>query len=109
MGKETCILPPFWCDYGYNIRVGDFFYANQGVMITDGAAVTFGDHVFVAPNCCFTTAEHAIDPDIRRTGVEIAKPIVIGNNVWIGAGATVLAGVTIGNNTVIGVGSVVTK
>ena len=96
MGKGTCILPPFWCDYGYNIRVGDSFYANHCMIITDGAAVTFGDHVFVAPNGCFTTAEHAIDPDIRRTGVEIiAEPIVIGNNVWIGAGATVLAGVTI--------------
>ena len=109
MGKEPCILPPFWCDYGYNIHVGDYFYANHGMIITDGTAVTFGDHVFVAPNCCFTTAEHAIDPDMRRAGVEIAKPIVIGNNVWIGAGTTVLAGVTIGDNTVIGAGSVVTR
>ena len=55
-------------------------------MITDGAKVTFGDHVFIAPNCCFTTAEHAIDAEQRNRGLEVAKPIQIGNNVWIGAG-----------------------
>ncbi len=71
--------------------------------------VKFGDNVFVAPNCCFTTAEHALDPEQRKAGVEIAKPITIGNNVWMGAGSTILAGVTIGDNSVIGAGSVVTK
>ncbi len=109
MGKETVITPPFWCDYGYNISVGDYFYSNHGMIITDGAKVTFGDNVFVAPNCCFTTAEHAIDPEMRKSGVEIAKPITIGNNVWIGAGSVILAGVEIGDNTVIGAGSVVTR
>lgn len=109
MGKEVIITPPFWCDYGYNIKVGDFFYSNHNMIITDGAKVTFGDNVFVAPNCCFTTAEHAIDPEMRKAGVEIAKPITIGNNVWIGAGSTILAGVEIGDNTVIGAGSVVKK
>lgn len=109
MGKQTVITPPFWCDYGYNITVGDYFYSNHNLVITDGAKVTFGDHVFIAPNCCFTTAEHAIDSEMRKRGVEIAKPITIGNNVWIGAGSTVLAGVTIGDNAVIGAGSVVTK
>lgn len=109
MGRETIITPPFWCDYGYNITVGDYFYSNHGMIITDGAKVTFGDNVFVAPNCCFTTAEHAIDPEMRKAGVEIAKPITVGNNVWIGAGSTILAGVEIGDNTVIGAGSVVTK
>ncbi len=79
------------------------------MIITDGAKVVFGDNVFVAPNCCFTTAEHAIDPEQRKAGIEIAKPITIGNNVWIGAGSTILAGVTIGENSVIGAGSVVTK
>lgn len=109
MGKEVFITPPFWCDYGYNISVGDYFYSNHGMIITDGAKVTFGDNVFVAPNCCFTTAEHAIDPEMRKAGVEVAKPITIGNNVWIGANSTILAGVVIGDNTVIGAGSVVTK
>lgn len=109
MGENVYITPPFWCDYGYNITVGDYFYSNHGMIITDGAKVTFGDNVFVAPNCCFTTAEHAIDPDMRKNGVEIAKPITVGNNVWIGAGAIILAGVEIGDNTVIGAGSVVTK
>lgn len=109
MGKQTVITPPFWCDYGYNITVGDYFYANHGLIITDGAKVSFGDHIFIAPNCCFTTAEHAIDPQLRKEGVEIAKPITVGNNVWIGAGAIILAGVEIGDNTVIGAGSVVTK
>lgn len=109
MGKDVIITPPFWCDYGYNIILGDNFYSNHNMIITDGAKVTFGDNVFIAPNCCFTTAEHAIDPEQRKAGIEIAKPITIGNNVWIGAGSTVLAGVTIGDNTVIGAGSVVKK
>lgn len=109
MGKDIIITPPFWCDYGYNISVGDNFYSNHGMIITDGAKVTFGDNVFVAPNCVFTTAEHAIDPEMRKAGVEVAKPITVGNNVWIGTGAIILAGVEIGDNTVIGAGSVVTK
>ncbi len=109
MGTEVIFTPPFWCDYGYNISVGDYFYSNHNLIITDGAEVTFGDNVFIAPNCCFTTAEHPIDPEQRKSGLEIAKPITIGNNVWIGAGSTILAGVNIGDNTVIGAGSVVTK
>lgn len=109
MGKDVIFTPPFWCDYGYNITVGDTFYANHNLVITDGAAVTFGDNVFIAPNCCFTTAEHPTDPEQRKAGLEIAKPITVGNNVWIGAGSVVLAGVTIGDNAVIGAGSVVTR
>lgn len=109
MGKEVIITPPFWCDYGYHIKVGNYFYSNHNLIITDGANVVFGDNVFIAPNCCFTTAEHAIDPEMRKSGIEIAKPITVGNNVWIGAGSTILAGVTIGDNSVIGAGSVVKK
>ena len=109
MGENVVITPPFWCDYGYNISVGNYFYSNHNLVITDGARVTFGDNVFIAPNCCFTTAEHPTDPEQRKAGLEIAKPITVGNNVWIGAGSTVLAGVTIGDNSVIGAGSVVTK
>ena len=102
-------MPPFWCDYGYHISVGDFFYGNHNLIITDGAPVTFGDHVFIGPNCCFSTAGHPLDVAQRNAGLEYAKPITIGNNVWIGAGVQVLPGVTIGDNAVIGAGSVVTK
>lgn len=109
VGESVVITPPFWCDYGYNIIVGDNFYSNHNLIITDGAKVTFGNNVFVAPNCCFTTAEHSIDPQLRKAGIEVAKPITIGNNVWIGAGAVILAGVEIGDNAVIGAGSVVKK
>ncbi|MCI5796821.1 MAG: sugar O-acetyltransferase [Ruminococcus sp.] len=108
-GKDAVFVAPFWCDYGYRISVGDRFYANHNLVIQDGGGVTFGDDVFIGPNCCFTTAEHAVDPSLRKQGIEIAKPISVGNNVWIGAGSTVLAGVTIGDNSVIGAGSVVTS
>ena len=109
MGSEVMFVPPFWCDYGYNIEVGDYFYANHNLVVQDGAGITFGDYVFIGPNCTITTAEHALDPEMRKDGIEIAKPVKIGSNVWIGAGSTILAGVTIGDNTVIGAGSVVTK
>lgn len=109
MGKETIITPPFWCDYGYNISVGDYFYANHNLVITDGAPVTFGNNVFIGPNVCFTTAEHPLDAEQRRRGLEIAAPITVGNDVWIGAGSVILAGATIGDGSVIGAGSVVKK
>ena len=109
MGKEVCINAPFWCDYGYNVEVGDYFFANRNCQMLDGAKITFGDHVFIAPNCLFTPAEHALDAEQRNAGLEVALPITVGNNVWIGGGVTVLGGVTIGDNVVIGAGSVVTK
>lgn len=109
LGKDAVFVPPFWCDYGYNIEVGDYFYANHNCIIQDGSRVSFGDHVFIAPNCTFTTAEHAIDPEMRKEGFEVSKPITVGNNVWIGAGSVILAGVTIGDNSVIAAGSVVNK
>lgn len=109
IGRAYLIEPPFYCDYGYNIEVGDNFYANHNCIILDEAKVVFGDNVFVAPNCGFYTAGHPFDVTQRNEGLEYAKPIVIGNNVWIGAHVVVLPGVTIGDNTVIGAGSVVTK
>lgn len=108
-GIETVILPPFWCDYGGNIRVGDYFFANHGLTILDGAPITFGDNVFIAPNCCFSAAGHPIDARQRAEGLEYAYPITVGNDVWFGAGVTVLPGVTIGSNVVIGAGSVVNR
>ena len=109
MGKNVIVNAPFWCDYGYNTSVGDYFFANRYCQILDGGKVTFGNHVFIAPNCLFTTAEHALDAQQRNAGLEVALSISIGNNVWIGAGTIVLGGVSIGDNTVIGAGSVVTK
>lgn len=103
------ILTPFWCDYGYHIELGKNFYANHNLIILDEAKVTFGDNVFIAPNCGFYTAGHPIDVPRRNQGLEYARPIDIGNNVWIGAGVHVCPGVTIGNNVVIGAGSVVTR
>lgn len=103
------IEQPFMCDYGSNIRIGDNFYSNHNLIILDSAKVTFGDNVFIGPNCGFYTAEHPLEAEQRNTGVEFAKPITVGNNVWIGGGVSVLAGVNIGNNVVIGAGSVVTK
>ncbi len=103
------ITAPFWCDYGYNIEIGENFYTNHNCVILDAAKVKFGDNVFIAPNCCFTTSGHALDVEQRKMGLEIAWPITVGNSVWIGAGVTVLPGVTIGDNSIIGAGSVVNK
>jgi len=103
------ILAPFQCDYGYNIEIGKNFFANHNTVILDGAKVTFGDNVFIAPNCGFYTAGHPIDFERRNKGLEFAYPITIGDNVWIGAGVHVMPGITIGSNVVIGGGSVVVK
>ncbi len=103
------ITAPFYCDYGFNITIGENFYTNHNVTILDGAKVTFGDNVFIAPNCVFSTAGHAIDSEQRAKGLEIARPITVGNNVWIGANVSVLPGVTIGSSSIIGAGSVVNK
>ena len=106
---DFTITAPFWCDYGYNITVGKNFYSNHNLVILDGAKVTFGDNVFVGPNCGFYTAGHPIDFERRNKGLEYAYPITIGSNVWFGAGVHVMPGVTIGDNAVIGAGSIVVK
>lgn len=108
-GENTVIEPNFFCDYGYNIVIGDNFYANHNLVILDCADIEFGNNVFIGPNCGFYAAEHPIDADLRNQGLEYAKPIKVGSNVWIGGGVTVIGGVTIGDNVVIGAGSVVTK
>ena len=108
-GNQFGITGPFYCDYGFNIEIGENFYANHNLVILDGAKVTFGDNVFVAPDCGFYTAGHPLDADRRNKGLEYAKPITVGNNVWFGGGVKVMPGVTIGDGAVIGGGSVVTK
>lgn len=106
---NAIVTAPFYCDYGFNISVGENFYTNYNCMILDGARVEIGDHVFIAPNCVLSTAGHAIDWRQRSQGLEIARPIKIGDHVWLGANDTVLPGVTIGDHTIIGAGSVVNK
>ena len=109
VNDDILIELPFHCDYGFNIRVGKNFYANFNLVILDEAPVTFGDNVFIAPNCGFYTAGHPIDATDRNKGLEYARPITVGSDVWIGAGVTVLPGVTIGDDCVIGAGSVVVR
>ena len=108
-GEHAHVTPPFWCDYGKNIRMGENFYANHGLVILDGAQVTFGNNVFIAPNCVFSTAGHPVDAERRNKGLEYALPITVGDDVWFGMGVLVCPGITIGSNVVIGAGSVVTK
>lgn len=106
---NVVVTAPFYCDYGVNISVDENFYTNHNVTILDGAKVTFGDNVFIAPDCMFSTAGHSIDTEQRNLGLEIALPITVGDNVWIGTNVSVLPGVTIGSNVVIGAGSVVNR
>ena len=108
--KESLLVESnFYCDYGYNISVGDNFYMNHNCVILDGAKVEFGDNVFIGPNCGFYTAGHPLNVSDRNKGLEYAKPIKVGNNVWFGGNVVVMPGVTIGDNVTIGAGSVVTK
>lgn len=108
-GKNVTVLPSFWCDYGYNVHIGENFFANHNCTMLDCAEIRFGNNVLIGPNCAFYTAAHPISVSERNLGLEYAKPITVGNNVWIGGSVTVLAGVTIGDNAIIGAGSVVTK
>lgn len=108
--KNNIIIEPnFFCDYGYNISAGENFYVNHNCVMLDCAPITFGDNVLIGPNCGFYTANHPIIAKERNKGTENAKPINIGNNVWIGGNVTILSGVCIGDNVVIGAGSVVVK
>lgn len=109
MGDKAFITPPFFCDYGWNIFIGKHFYCNTGCVILDSAPVHIGNHVMLAPNVQIYTATHALDPDERAALVEWAKPVRIGDKVWIGGNATICPGVSIGEGAVIGAGSVVTK
>lgn len=108
-GSRFYIEPPFRCDYGYNISLGQNFYANYNLTILDGAPVTIGDNVLIGPNVSIYTATHPIDPALRIAGWEIAKPISIGSGAWIGGNSVINPGVSIGENAVIGAGSVVTR
>lgn len=106
-GDDVTILQPFYCDYGYNIHIGNRTYINFRCTILDEAAVTIGDDAFIGPNVSIYTACHSTNPVERNTRWEWAKPVTIGNNCWIGGSVTILPGVTIGDNCTIGAGSVV--
>jgi len=108
-GKALYIEPNFRCDYGYNIHVGENFYANYDCIILDVGEVFIGNNVMFAPRVGIYTAYHPLDAKTRNSGWELGKKVIIGNDVWVGADVTILPGIKIGNGAVIGAGSVVTK
>jgi maltose O-acetyltransferase len=108
-GIDVHIKPPLFVDYGFNITIGSGSFVNYGLVALDVARITIGHDVQIGPNVQLLTPTHPIDAELRRAKYEAAKPIVIGDNVWLGGGAIVLAGVSIGDNSVIGAGAVVTR
>ncbi|EMT46447.1 MULTISPECIES: sugar O-acetyltransferase [Anoxybacillus] len=108
-GEQVYVEPPFHCDYGYNIHVGENFFANFNCVFLDVCEIRIGDNCLIGPGAHIYTATHPIDPLKRASGLEYGKPVIIGDHVWIGGGAIINPGVKIGNNVVIASGSVVTK
>lgn len=108
-GKECVVNPPFYCDYGSHIEVGENFFANYNCTIIDVAGVSIGDNCFMAPNVAVYTAGHPVHLDTRNSMFEYGKKVTIGDNVWIGGNSVICPGVHIGDHVVIGAGSVVTK
>ncbi len=108
-GENFFIEPPFRCDFGYNISIGNNFYSNYNLIILDCAKTEIGDNVLIGPNVGIYAAGHPVDFELRNQEFEFAFPIRIGNNVWIGGNVVINPGVSIGDNTVIGSGSVVTR
>lgn len=106
---NLCIVPPFYCEYGTHIKIGQNFFANYNCTMIDVAQITIGDNCMFGPNVSLYTAGHPIHPDTRNSGYEYGKEISIGDNCWIGGSVTVVAGVHIGVGSVIGAGSIVTK
>jgi maltose O-acetyltransferase len=109
VGDDAVIRPPFHCDYGYNIHLGDGAFLNFNCVILDVTTVTIGALTQVGPGVQFLAADHPRDPESRRQGIEFGRPVTVGANVWIGGGALLMPGVTIGDDAVIGAGAVVTR
>ena len=109
IGRKCNILPPFRCDYGFRIEVGENFFANYNFIVLDGNYVRIGDNVWIAPNVGIYAAGHPLDVNDRIAGWEYAFPVTIGNNVWIGGSVSIIGGVTIGDNAVVAAGSVVIR
>lgn len=108
-GENVHIEAPFHCDYGYNIEVGENFFANYNLTVLDVGKVRIGKNAQIAPNVSIYTAGHPIHPESRNSGYEYGIDVTIGDNVWIGGNVCIMPGVTVGDNVVIGAGSVVTK
>jgi maltose O-acetyltransferase len=109
VGEGSEIRPPLYCDFGYQTHVGARTFVNFGVVLLDVATIRIGDDVQVGPNVQFLTPTHPVEPEARRAKWEAAKPITVGDNVWLGGGVIVGPGVSIGENTVVGAGAVVIK
>jgi maltose O-acetyltransferase len=109
LGAEAEIVAPFACDYGYNICLGAHAFVNFNCVFLDCAPITIGDGTQIGPAVQLLTADHPLDPETRKAGLENARPVTIGANAWLGGGAIVLPGRGVGENSVIGAGSVVTK
>ena len=109
VGEGVVVRPPFYCDYGYNIRLGRGVFANFGCVFRDVVGSEVGDRCPTGPSVRILAADHPRDPALRRQGLESGKPVRIGRNVWIGSGAIILPGVTVGDGAIIGAGSVVTR
>jgi maltose O-acetyltransferase len=109
VGKDAVIRPPFFCDYGYNIRLGDGVFLNFNCVILDVVEVSIGDRTQIGPAVQIYAADHPRDAETRRDGLEFGRPVRIGSDVWIGGGAIILPGITIGDGALIGAGSVVTR
>lgn len=109
VGEACCIEPTFRCDYGTQITIGDFFYANYDCIFLDVAPIVIGSHVLLGPRVCLYTAGHPTVPEVRDTGLEFGRPITIGDSVWLGGNTVVCPGVRIGSGSVIAAGSVVTR
>ena len=109
VGKDSVIRPPFHCDYGYNISLGDGVFLNFNCVILDVVEVSIGDRTQIGPAVQIYAADHPRDAATRREGLEFGRPVRIGSDVWIGGGAIILPGVTIGDGAIIGAGSVVTR
>ncbi len=108
-GCDCMIEAPFHCSYGFNIHLGQAVYLNAGCTILDSAPVHIGSGSMIGPGTQILCAEHHLDRDKRRAGLEIAKPVLLGADVWIGAGAIVMPGVSIGDAAIVGAGAVVTR
>jgi maltose O-acetyltransferase len=109
VGNGAVVRPPFFCDYGYNIRLGDDVFINYDCVFLDVVAIAVGSRTQIGPAVQVYAADHPRDPELRRKGLEFGRPVTIGCDVWIGGGAIVLPGVSIGDRATVGAGSVVTR